>query len=395
MRERGAVTVMWFRPGSSSSGEDRFRVSSFRSRIRGRKPSSAVATAAIPEQPVKGGGKQSIARDGQRQSSGGQSSEKADTSTTSAGTESSTNDSIEIPQDAINQMISDSATSAATVVVVPLHDEDEEQATAVLEQKEIKDQVILTDPKYKSNRIEKSSSRSRVVPLSTRKISAPPVMESKAGSLGSPSGSSPVTGSGTSVVAPKKNARSHSHLNLNSLLKYKSLLYAGGDKKLTTEDFDKMRKKSMSEVAKAAQPNSDATNSVKLIRHELIDELDDANCDKKKATTTVGSLKMSLSDKVAAKLNESKKKRSKSKTRKRRNSRRSSCNNSAANIPTVLANKLAQGDRQCSGEVDSEGEAEIGKDGSGEEGQEMFSLGWWISYIAQGIYKSNQAFSRL
>lgn len=310
-------------------------MSSFRSRIRGRKPSSGVATAE-PQTLAKGGKPRE--------------EESTDTSTTSAGT----NDSMEMPSD------------SRTVGEV-----EEEQS-------EIKDQVILTDPKYKSNRIEKSSSRSRVVPLTSRKISAPPVMEgqSHGGSKGAPQSGT------TASVAPKKNTRSHSHLNLNSLLKYKSLLYAGsnsggstGDKKLTSEDFDKMRKKSMSEVARAAQPNSDATNSVKLIRHEFIDEVDDASCDPEEGEESgaVTSVKMSLSDKVAAKLNESKKKRSKSKsTRKRRGSRRSSCNNSSVNIPLVLAMKLEQEAKKA-----QEGEGNSFEDRVEDE-QELLLLGGWF-----------------
>lgn len=273
--------------------------------------------------------------------------ESTDTSTTSAGT----NDSMEMPSD------------SRTVVEV-----EEEQS-------EIKDQVILTDPKYKSNRIEKSSSRSRVVPLTSRKISAPPVMEGQ--SHGSSKGA-PQSGT-TASAAPKKNTRSHSHLNLNSLLKYKSLLYAGsnsggGDKKLTSEDFDKMRKKSMSEVARAAQPNSDATNSVKLIRHEFIDEVDDVSCDQEdEESGAVASVKMSLSDKVAAKLNETKKKRSKSKsTRKRRGSRRSSCNNSSVNIPLVLAMKLEEEAKKA-----QEGEGNSCEDRVEDE-QELLLLGGWF-----------------
>lgn len=332
---------MWFRPGSSS-GEDRFRVSSFRSRIRGRKPSSSTG-ADQQQSPVKSnGGKQSTTTFHVDQENNNESIEVAaaavgDTSATSAGTvTSSINDSsTEIPSlvDGTNQMIGDCCAKT--------EDGDNVKKCANIGEgeeweEEIKDQVILTDPKYKSNRIERSSSRTKVV--NSRKISAPPVMEGQKATL-----TSAASGSAAAAGGPKKNVRSHSHLNLNSLLKYKSLLYASAEKKLTTEDFDKMRKKSLSEVAKAAQPNSDTANSVKLIRHEFIDEVDHANCD----SASRGRAKMSLSDKVAAKLAESKKKRSKSKARKRRGSRRSSvnsssCNSSAVNIPLVLADKLKE-----------------------------------------------------
>ena len=362
-------------------------MSSFRSRIRGRKPSSTAAVAAAtttnssssatteaasPASAVRGGkinGKQALLK-----SNGSKKKHNDDETSAGTGTESSTNDSsLEIPQDVINQWCSsnsDNKTASAVPLVVngvAVEDEVEEE---LLEEKEIKDQVILTDPKYKSNRIEKSSSRTRVIPLTSRKISAPPVMEhhhhqhkaaggsTSASSTGSGM-SSTVGGAVVNTVTPKKSTRSHSHLNLNSL--YKSLLYAGGaDKKLTSEDFDKMRKKSMSEVAKAAQPNSDAANSVKLIRHEFIDEVDDCSAEKR----IVGPPgKMSLSDKVAAKLQESKKKRSKSKTRKRRGSRRSSCNNSAANIPVVLANKLREREEETEEDKEEDGDDDEGEMG--------------------------------
>lgn len=340
---------MWFRPGSSS-GEDRFRVSSFRSRIRGRKPSSSTGAAADQQQsPVKSnGGKQStttfhVDQENNNELSNEKSATAAvgDTSSTSAGTDSINDSSLEIPPladggDDANRMIGECG--AKTTDNEKEERDNVEKCADVGEgdewEEEIKDQVILTDPKYKANRIEKSSSRSKVV--NTRKISAPPVMEGQKATTAA-------SGSGGAAAGPKKNVRSHSHLNLNSLLKYKCLLYASAEKKLTTEDFDKMRKKSLSEVAKAAQPNSDAANSVKLIRHEFIDEVDHANCD----SASRGRAKMSLSDKVAAKLTESKKKRSKSKARKRRGSRRSSvnsssCNSSAVNIPLVLADKLKE-----------------------------------------------------
>lgn len=340
-------------------------MSSFRSRIRGRKPSSA-ATGPQQQQTAAGGEEEHLA--------------STDTSTNSAGTESSINDSsMETPPDVLlhTRCISESA-----------KEEEERQ------RREIKDQVILTDPKYKANRVEKSSSRSRVVPLTSRKISAPPVMEGPNGT--SKGGGAPSGGASGAAAAPKKSARSHSHLNLNSLLKYKSLLYAGSgsaDKKLTSEDFDKMRKKSMSEVAMAAQPNSDSAGSVKLIRHELIDEVDDdaAACEEDgegsgSVPPSSSSAKMSLSEKVAAKLNESKKKRSKSKARKRRGSRRSSCNSSAVNIPVVLANRLSNRD-EAEGEDE---EAEVDGLGGADEGDDRgsFSLGggggWFYSHLLRG-----------
>lgn len=94
---------------------------------------------------------------------------------------------------------------------------------------------LLTDRKFKNNRIQKSSSKGKITDLSDknaaaahRKISAPPMAAPK--------------------LPPKKNnVRSYSNLTLNSLLKYKN--YIGSSKKSTenaNDEFATIRRKSFS-----------------------------------------------------------------------------------------------------------------------------------------------------
>lgn len=332
---------MWFRPGSSSSGEDRdrFRVASFRSRIRGRKPSSEPA--AVVASSSSANGKQTTTYDVNGEGKPTQRSKSTDR-LTSDHEEGEGEDRLQIESEKVGDQQKDNLNQ---VIEERLSDNDEDK-------KSHKDHVILTDRKYKNNRIEKSSSRTKVhvVPVSGRKISAPPVLSDSQLNKGQGSSSSSAGASGSAASGLKKNGRSHSHLNLNSLLKYRSLLYTSGEKKLTSEDFDKIRKKSLSEVAKTAQPNCEPASSVKLIRHEYLEEADEGKkCDKKGKEAH----KVSLSERISATLNEStlkKKNRSKSKAKKlqqRRGSRRlsvnSSASNSAANIPVVLLQKLENG----------------------------------------------------
>lgn len=98
--------------------------------------------------------------------------------------------------------------------------------------------LLLTDRKFKNNRVLKSSSKGKIADIdgslknrnnSNRKISAPPVLDG---------GGSKSTG--PIATAVKKHVRSHSNLNLNALLRYKL-----SNKKLSTADFDRIRRKSL------------------------------------------------------------------------------------------------------------------------------------------------------
>lgn len=97
--------------------------------------------------------------------------------------------------------------------------------------------LLLTDRKFKNNRVLKSSSKGKITDIdsplksrnnSNRKISAPPVLD------GGKSSTVPA------ATALKKHVRSHSNLNLNALLRYKL-----SNKKLSTADFDRIRRKSL------------------------------------------------------------------------------------------------------------------------------------------------------
>lgn len=100
--------------------------------------------------------------------------------------------------------------------------------------------LLLTDRKFKNNRVVKSSSKGKIADIdsplksrnsSSRKISAPPVLD---GGGGGGKSTAPI------ATAIKKHVRSHSNLNLNALLRYKL-----SNKKLSTADFERIRRKSL------------------------------------------------------------------------------------------------------------------------------------------------------
>lgn len=108
--------------------------------------------------------------------------------------------------------------------------------------------TLLTDRKFKNNRIVKSSSKGKVSAdmlgsgetasgkgRSTRKISSPPILETGGGTQ-------KVSGAALAAAAVKKHVRSHSNLNLNALLRYKLT----NKKQLSQADFDRIRRKSLS-----------------------------------------------------------------------------------------------------------------------------------------------------
>lgn len=105
--------------------------------------------------------------------------------------------------------------------------------------------TLLTDRKFKNNRIVKSSSKGKLVDsgetangksrsANARKISSPPVLET--------GGTQKISGAALAAAAVKKHVRSHSNLNLNVLLRYKLT----NKKQLSSADFDRIRRKSLS-----------------------------------------------------------------------------------------------------------------------------------------------------
>uniref|UniRef100_A0A1B0D8S9 Uncharacterized protein n=1 Tax=Phlebotomus papatasi TaxID=29031 RepID=A0A1B0D8S9_PHLPP len=285
---------MWFRPGSSTNVDsDRFRVSSFKNRIRGRKASKSLSS----EYP-----------------------------------------SVSEEHDNVR---SDKTQSV-----------DEE----LLSECQNKEKILLTDPKYKNNRITKSSSKGKisaeidsgkgktlhVVVTGGRKISAPPVLDP-----------SKATASTANVHPVKKsNTRAHSNLNLNALLRY---TLANANKRLSSEEFERIRRKSLSDstaggVASSNKSSDDVTNA--SIEDTLCADADDvcmSQCDGSKSgmdgqevnVTLKGvSPKNSLTSRVAAKLSESTSRGKKNKGKKRKGTRRQS-SGSALNVlcGNCLANK--------------------------------------------------------
>lgn len=116
-----------------------------------------------------------------------------------------------------------------------------------------KDKSLLTDRKFKNKRIVKSASKSKMVDgvadskvrgVSLRKSSAPPVMHTT--EQVALDAAEVLTSVPSSV---KKHVRSHSNLNLNALLRYKLT-----NRKLSTADFERLRRKSVTNEATPTTP---------------------------------------------------------------------------------------------------------------------------------------------
>lgn len=254
---------MWFRPGQMDT--DRFRVSSFKNRIRRFKS------------PVK--------------------------------TEAASNDEV------------DEDSEAKKVLKV---DDDnfviQRSPSGRRLSKSDKDKLLLTDRKFKNNRVVKSSSKGKITDLekrdslkgrSNRKISAPPVMDT-------------VEATATVIVAPKKNVRSHSNLNLNALLRYRL-----SNKKLSHAEIDRMRRKSITKnLAKTEEEdkNTNVTDVEKSDVDSCVNGNDDDDDEEEEVFHSCEEPEIqkktspSLGARVAAHFNEQKTKKNK---KKRKNSRAS------------------------------------------------------------------------
>lgn len=199
---------MWFKPGQVDS--DRFRVSSLKSRIKRKSKSDPNKTTA------------------------------------------STNN-ISLSTESVNSLDTVDNIKLETPPTPPPRKCSKNQ---LLNDKD-KEKILLTDRKFKNNRITKSSSKGKISDLekrdslkaaTSRKTSAPPVLQGKPPiSNGASMGLIDVAAS-LITTKPKSHFRSHSNLNLNALLKYK--LLNSNNKKLTndTGDIIKVRRKSLSET---------------------------------------------------------------------------------------------------------------------------------------------------
>lgn len=104
-----------------------------------------------------------------------------------------------------------------------------------------KDKVLRTEQKFKKCRITKTTSRTKIPDLKIEKV---------------PSGTLNPQALDANIKSPAKLAkRRNTNLNLNALLRYKSFI-SGSTKKLTSEDFDRLRRKSLGETNKARRKSS-------------------------------------------------------------------------------------------------------------------------------------------
>lgn len=107
-----------------------------------------------------------------------------------------------------------------------------------------KNKVIRTDQKYKKNRVSKSSSRTKVHDLKPDKSIPNKSANNSSSCVNQRKVSTQLV---DPIVSPKKPPRRNTTLNLNALLRYKSFI-SGSTKKLTHDDFERLRRKSLGET---------------------------------------------------------------------------------------------------------------------------------------------------
>lgn len=223
---------MWFLQGQHNEN-DRFRVSSIRNRIRRRKSTSKSLSSDTA------------------------SSDTTDNSTNSlcVNTAASTNSKDENFGIKMNTVLR-SPSGRRLSIISSIHDKK-------LEKEIEKEKVLLTDRKFKKNRVMKSSSKSKMTDLTDKQN----IAKNQCGCGSARKISSPSMQDGKLIpLAKQKNIRPNSNLNLNALLRYKSFI-SSSTKKLTHEDFDRLRRKSITEPAKLGRKLS-AENATKLSEHD-------------------------------------------------------------------------------------------------------------------------------
>lgn len=212
---------MWFRPGQHNES-DRFRVSSIRNRIRRRKSTTNTA---------------------KKQNVEGSSGDATDNSNGCP--------SIDVPShDVENVGVHVPASGplrSASGRRLSLHTATNHRTVIDPNAKTEKEKVLLNDRKFKSNRVTKSSSKSKIGDLIDKTQNNVKSAQLNSGSARKIS--APTTLDATATNSKTKSARSNANLNLNALLRYKSFI-SGSTKKLTHEDFDRLRRKSLGENGK-------------------------------------------------------------------------------------------------------------------------------------------------
>lgn len=116
-----------------------------------------------------------------------------------------------------------------------------------------KSKALRGDQKYKKNRVSKSSSRTKVHDLKPEKPCKSPI--------GSGQRKSSIQ-LADAAISPKKPARKNTTLNLNALLRYKSFI-SGSTKKLTPDDFERIRRKSLGDTTAIRRKSNPDSNKKK------------------------------------------------------------------------------------------------------------------------------------
>lgn len=123
-----------------------------------------------------------------------------------------------------------------------------------------KNKMLRVDQKYKKNRVTKSSSRTKIGPeiKIEKQNSSKNLLNNAASSMQRKVSSTPILEPVTSP-AKVKTARRNTTLNLNALLRYKSFI-SGSTKKLTSDDFDRLRRKSLGDTGKIRRKSNPDTD---------------------------------------------------------------------------------------------------------------------------------------
>lgn len=228
---------MWFRPGQHSES-DRFRVSSIRNRIRRRK--SATNPANKPN--VDSSNEDTIDNNNAHPpfSEPSPSSRMKENENTGAH-------------------LAMGALRSASGRRLSLHATLNNRTAIDAAPKSEKEKVLLNDRKFKSNRVTKSTSKSKIADMIDK--------TQNSGKLpGNARKVSPSTALDAAATNSKpKSMRTNANLNLNALLRYKSFI-SGSTKKLTHEDFDRMRRKSLGENGKSKGRRSSGAEKKDTIR---------------------------------------------------------------------------------------------------------------------------------
>lgn len=227
---------MWFRPRNQPNHEttpDRSRVASIRNRIRPKKSVSKNEAAINSNQDI-----------------------------TNATNEF--NVTITKPIAATSNRIRDIAAAAADGSGYVLRSQSGRRLSLLCsdddENAKDKNKMLRVDQKYKKNRVTKSSSRTKIGPdiKIEKQNSSKNLLNNAAMSMQRKVSSTPILEPVTSP-AKVKTARRNTTLNLNALLRYKSFI-SGSTKKLTSDDFDRLRRKSLGDTGKIRRKSNPDTD---------------------------------------------------------------------------------------------------------------------------------------